>query len=415
VTGAVDPADLTGIYRDLHAHPELAFAEHRTAGIVAARLRDLGYQTTTGVGRTGVVGVLANGAGPTVLLRADMDALPVLERTGLDYASTVRATGADGKDVPVMHACGHDAHVTCLLGAAAVLAGDTSNWSGTLLLVFQPAEEVGEGAQAMIDDGLFDRFGVPDVVLGQHVAPLPAGLLGVTSGPAFAAADSLRVVLHGQGGHGSRPESAVDPVLMAAATVQRLHAIVSRELPAADAAVVTVGALHAGTAPNVISDQAELLLSVRSFNQTVRGKVLKAIERIVAAEAAASGAPAAPEITSLGTFPVVVNDAAACARVSDAFAAGIGPGLVLDPGPVTGSEDVGLLATASGAPCAYWLLGSADPALFAGVTSLAGAKAIVDTLPSNHSPLFAPVLDPTLGIGIAALSSAARAWLAPSA
>jgi amidohydrolase len=415
VTGAADLADLTGIYRDLHAHPELAFAEHRTAGIVAARLRDLGYQTTTGVGRTGVVGVLANGAGPTVLLRADMDALPVLERTGLDYASTVRATGADGKDVPVMHACGHDAHVTCLLGAAAVLVGDTSNWSGTLLLVFQPAEEVGEGAQAMIDDGLFDRFGVPDVVLGQHVAPLPAGLLGVTSGPAFAAADSLRIVLHGQGGHGSRPESAVDPVLMAAATVQRLQGIVSRELPAADVAVVTVGALHAGTAPNVIPDQAELLLSVRSFNQTVRGKVLKAIERIVAAEAAASGAPAAPEITSLRAFPVVVNDAAACARVSGAFAAGIGPGLVLDPGPVTASEDVGLLATASGAPCAYWLLGSADPALFAGVTSLADAKAIVNTLPSNHSPLFAPVLDPTLGIGIAALSSAARAWLAPSA
>jgi amidohydrolase len=415
VTGAADLADLTGLYRDLHAHPELSFAEHRTAGIVATRLRDLGYQTTTGVGRTGVVGVLANGDGPTVLLRADMDALPVLERTGLDYASTVRATGADGKEVPVMHACGHDAHVTCLLGAAAVLAGDTSNWNGTLLLVFQPAEEVGEGAQAMIDDGLFDRFGVPDVVLGQHVAPLPAGMLGVTSGPAFAAADSLRVVLHGQGGHGSRPESTVDPVLMAAATVQRLHAIVSRELPAADAAVVTVGALHAGTVPNVIPDQAELLLSVRSFNPTVRDKVLKAIERIVTAEAAASGAPAAPEITALGAFPVVVNDAAACAKVSDAFAAGIGPGLVLDPGPVTGSEDVGLLATASGAPCAYWLLGSADPAYFAGVTSLADAKAIVATLPSNHSPLFAPVIEPTLRTGIAALTSAARAWLAASA
>jgi amidohydrolase len=415
VTGAADLADLTGIYRDLHAHPELSFAEHRTAGIVAARLRDLGYQTTTGVGRTGVVGLLANGDGPTVLLRADMDALPVLERTGLDYASTVRAAGAGGEDVPVMHACGHDAHVTCLLGAAAELAADTSSWSGTLLLVFQPAEEVGEGAQAMIDDGLFDRFGVPDVVLGQHVAPLPAGLLGVTSGPAFAGADALRVVLHGQGGHGSRPESAVDPVLMAAATVQRLHAIVSREVPAAEAAVVTVGALHAGTAPNIISDRAELLLSVRSFNQTVRGKVLKAIERIVTAEAAASGAPTAPEITSLGAFPVLVNDAAACARVSDAFAAGIGPGLVLDPGPVTGSEDVGLLATASGAPCAYWLLGSADPALFAGVTSLADAKAIVDTLPSNHSPLFAPVLDPTLRTGVTALTSAARAWLAASA
>ncbi len=321
MTGAVDLADLTGIYRDLHAHPELAFAEHRTAGIVAARLRDLGYQTTTGVGGTGVVGLLANGDGPTVLLRADMDALPVLERTGLDYASADRGKSADGKDVPVMHACGHDAHVTCLLGAAAELAADASGWSGTLLLVFQPAEEVGEGAQAMIDDGLFDRFGLPDVVLGQHVAPIPAGLLGVRSGPAFAAADSLRIVLHGQGGHGSRPETTIDPVLMAAAVVQRLQGIVARELPAADAAVVTVGALHAGTVSNVIPDEAELLVSVRTFDQGVRGKVLAAIERIVTAEAAASGAVVAPEITSLGAFPLVVNDPAACARVSDAFAA----------------------------------------------------------------------------------------------
>jgi amidohydrolase len=415
VTGAADLADLTGIYRDLHAHPELAFAEHRTAGIVAARLRDLGYQTTTGVGRTGVVGVLANGDGPTVLLRADMDALPVLERTGLDYASTERAVSADGRDVPVMHACGHDAHVACLLGAAAAFAGDTSTWSGRLLLVFQPAEEVGEGAQAMIDDGLFDRFGVPDVVLGQHVTPMPAGLLGVRPGAAFAAADTLRVVLHGQGGHGSRPETTVDPVLMAAATVQRLQGIVSREVPATDAAVVTVGALRAGTVANVIPDEAELLLSVRSFDPAVRDRMLKAIERIVAAEAAASGAPAAPEITSLGTFPIVVNDTAACAKVSEAFAAGIGPGLVLDPGPVTGSEDVGLLATASGAPCAYWLLGSADPAHFAGIASLDDARAVVDTLPSNHSPLFAPVIEPTLRTGIAALTSAARAWLVPSA
>ena len=414
MTGA-DLADLAGIYRDLHAHPELSFAEHRTAGIVAARLRDLGYQTTAGVGRTGVVGVLANGDGPTVLLRADMDALPVLERTGLDYASTDHGTGADGEDVPVMHACGHDAHVTCLLGAAAALAADPGSWSGRLVLVFQPAEEVGEGARAMIDDGLFDRFGLPDVVLGQHVAPMPAGLLGVRSGPAFAAADSLRVLLHGQGGHGSRPETTVDPVLMAAATVQRLNGIVSREVAADAAAVVTVGALRAGTVSNVIPDEAELLVSVRSFDPAVRARLLKAIDRIVRAEAAASGAPTAPEITSLGAFPVVMNDAAACAKVSEAFAAGIGPGLVIDPGPVTGSEDVGLFATASGAPCAYWLLGSADPAHFATMTSLEDAKAIVATLPSNHSPLFAPVIEPTLRIGVAALTSAARAWLAPSA
>ena len=195
-----DLAELAGLYQDIHAHPELAFAEHRTAALVAARLRDLGYQVTEGVGRTGVVGVLRNGDGPVALLRADMDALPVREQTGLPHASTS----------PVMHACGHDMHVACLLGAAAELAADPASWHGTLLLVFQPAEETGEGARAMIDDGLFDRFGVPGVVLGQHVSPIPAGLLGLRPGPAFAASDPLRVVLHGRGGHGAQPETSVD-------------------------------------------------------------------------------------------------------------------------------------------------------------------------------------------------------------
>ena len=407
-----DVATLAELYRDLHAHPELAFSEHRTAALVAARLRDLGYQTTAGVGRTGVVGVLKNGEGPTVLLRADMDALPVQEQTGLPYASTARGTDGDGRDVPLMHACGHDMHVTCLLGAAAELAADSGAWSGTLLLVFQPAEETAEGAQAMIDDGLFDRFGVPDVVLGQHVSPVPAGLLGLRPGPAFAASDALRVVLHGRGGHGSRPETSVDPVVMAAATVLRLQTIVSRQLAPADSAVVTVGALHAGTKENIIPDEAELLLSVRTFTEPVRARTLAAIERIVRAEAAAAGAPADPEIITKGSFPSVVNDPAACARLSEAFARDIGPGLVLDPGPVSGSEDVGVLATAAGAPCAYWLLGGADPALFANITSIEEARVIVDGLPSNHSPLFAPVVEPTIRTGVTALTCAARAWLA---
>jgi len=403
--------DLADVYRDIHAHPELGFAEERTAGIVAGRLRDLGYHTTTGVGRTGVVGIRRNQDGPTVLLRADMDGLPVKEQTGLPYASTVRHTSADGNDVPLMHACGHDMHVTCLLGAAAELAADLKSWHGTLLLVFQPAEEAGDGARAMIDDGLFDRFGAPDVVLGQHVAPLPAGMIGITSGPAFAGADSLRVVLHGKGAHGSRPETSVDPVVMAAATVMRLQGIVSRELAAGDTAVVTVGALHAGTKENIIPDQAELLLSLRTYDDRVRAATIDAIERIVRAEAAASAAPADPEITVLGTFPPVVNDARACARVSEAFLRDLGPGAVFDPGPVTGSEDVGLLATAAGAPLAYWLLGGADPALFAQAAGVAGVAAVVRGLPSNHSPLFAPVIDPTLRTGVTALTSAARAWL----
>ena len=409
-----DVAGLAELYRDIHAHPELAFAEHRTAALVADRLRALGYDTTTEVGGTGVVGLLANGDGPTVLLRADMDALPVRERTGLPYASTASGTDRDGREVPVMHACGHDMHVACLLGAAAELAAGAGSWRGTLQVVFQPAEETGEGARAMIGDGLFDRFGVPAVVLGQHVSPIPAGLLGLRAGPAFAASDSLRVVLHGRGGHGSRPEATVDPVVMAASTVLRLQTIVSRETAPADSAVVTVGALHAGTKENIIPDQAELRLTVRTFEEPVRARTLAAIERIVRAEAAAAAAPADPEITVTGSFPTVVNDPAACARLTGAFAAGIGPGLVLDPGPVTGSEDVGELATAAGAPCAYWLLGGADPALFANVASIAEARAIAGGLPSNHSPLFAPVVEPTLRTGITALACAARAWLAPS-
>lgn len=196
--------DLADLYRDLHAHPELAFAEHRTARIVAERLRAAGYETAEGIGGTGVVGVLRNGDGPTVALRADMDALPVEEQTALPYASTARTTDGEGRTVPLMHACGHDMHVTCLLGAAAALAADRASWRGTLLLVFQPAEEMGQGARAMIDDGLFERFGRPEAVLGQHVAPLPAGCLGLHPGPAFAASDSLRVVLYGRGGHGSQ-------------------------------------------------------------------------------------------------------------------------------------------------------------------------------------------------------------------
>ena len=404
-------ADLAALYQDIHEHPELAFAEHRTAALVADRLRDLGYQTTTRVGGTGVVGVMANGDGPIVLLRADMDALPVGEETGLSYASTARGSARDGRDVPVMHACGHDMHVTCLLGAAAELAAGSPSWHGTLLLVFQPAEETGEGARAMIDDGLFDRFGVPVVVLGQHVSPIPAGLLGLHAGPAFAAVDALRVVLHGRGAHGSRPETSVDPVVMAAATVLRLQSIVSREVGPADSAVVTVGSLHAGTTSNTIPDQAELLLSVRTFDDTVRAKTMAAIERIVRAEAAASAAPSDPEIVTTAAFPPVVNDPQACARLTEAFNKGVGPGLVLDPGPAHASEDIGLLATAAGAPCGYWLLGGADPAHFANVTSLADARAVVDGLPSNHSPLYAPVIEPTLRTGVTALACAARAWL----
>lgn len=392
-------AALAELYRDLHRHPELSFRETRTAGIVAERLRGLGLATTMGVGGTGVVGLLERGDGPTVLLRADMDALPVQEATGLSYASTV-----DG----VAHACGHDVHVTCLLGALERLAAD-DGWRGRVQAVFQPAEEVGGGAQAMVDDGLVERFGRADVVLGQHVAPIPAGVLGLAAGPAFAASDTVRIVLHGRGGHGSRPETTVDPVLMAAAAVQRLHAIVSREVGGGETAVLTVGTLHAGTKENIVPGHAELGLTVRSFDPEVRARVLAAVERVVRAEAAASGAPREPEIELSDPFPPLVNDPAAAERTATALG---GAGFVVDPGPVTGSEDVGVLATASGAPCSYWLLGGADPALFAGATTRDELAAVVRTLPSNHAPDFAPVVEPTLTVGVAALVAAARKWLA---
>ena len=403
--------DLAALYRDLHQHPELSFAETRTAAIVAGRLRGIGFETTEREGRTGVVGVLRNGPGATVLLRADMDALPMAERTGLAYASVASAADTAGNEVPVAHSCGHDVHVACLLGGAQALAEEKSSWRGTVLAVFQPAEELGRGAQAMIDDGLYERFGQPDVVLGQHVAPFPAGFLAVRPGPFFAAADALRVVLYGSGGHGSRPETTVDPVVMAAATVLRLQTIVSRETAGTDAAVVTVGAMRAGTKENIIPDEAELLISVRSFDPQVRQRTLAAIERIVRAEASASAAQRDPEIELFDSFPALVNDPAAVAKTRPALEALVGADRVFDPGLVTASEDVGLLASAADAPCVFWLLGGSDPAQFAGARTAEQIAGRMAQLPSNHSPLFAPVIEPTLSTGVSALVTAAHVWL----
>ena len=414
ITPQSDASALADLYRHLHQHPELSYQEAATAAIVAQSLTALGYEVTAGVGRTGVVGMLRRGDGPVVLLRADMDGLPVEEATGLPYASTARGVDPDGVDVAVMHACGHDVHVTCLLGAAQQLAADQA-WTGTLMIVGQPAEEVGTGAKAMISDGLYERFGRPDIVLGQHVGPIPAGLIALHPGPAYAATDSLKVTLYGKGGHGSRPEACVDPVVMAAATVMRLQGIVSREVAGGDTAVVTVGVMRAGTKVNIIPDTAELQINVRSYDPVVRKTVLAAIYRIVRAEAAASGAPREPDFEHTDAFPAVVNDPAASARTAEAMRTVFGAGGVMDPGPVTGSEDVGEFATAAGVPCVYWVLGGADPAAFAGVTDAVGMTRVMAGIPSNHSSLFAPVVSPTLGAGVAALVTAARAWLGPKA
>ncbi|MHA6798703.1 amidohydrolase [Bounagaea algeriensis] len=400
--------DLASLYKDLHAHPELSFQEHRTAAEVARRLEGIGLETTTGVGGTGVVGVLRNGDGPTVLLRADFDALPVEERTGLEYASTERGVDPDGNDVPVMHACGHDMHTTCLIGALDVLAHARQRWSGTVVAVFQPAEELGGGARAMVDDGLFERFGKPDVCLGQHVFPFPAGSLGWNSGPSMAAADGLRITLFGQGGHGSQPEHAVDPVVLAASTVLRLQTVVSREVSASDTAVVTVGSIHAGTKDNIIPDQAEIRVNVRTYDPEVRERVLAAIKRIVHAEADASGALRKPEFTTLHSFPVLVNDVDASQRVAESLREQFGAERVHELPSINGSEDVGIFGVEAGAPTSYWLLGGADAEAFA---SAEQAGTLRRDVASNHSPSFAPVIEPTLTTGVTALTTAALEWL----
>jgi hippurate hydrolase len=400
--------DIEALYKDVHAHPELSMQELRTSGLAADRLRAAGYEVTTGVGKTGVVGLLRNGDGPTVMLRADMDALPIEEATGLPYASKVKAKDREGKTVPVGHMCGHDMHVAWLAGATALLARTRAAWRGTLMAVFQPGEETAEGAQAMIDDGLFDRFPKPAVVLGQHVMVGPAGTMAGRTGAITSAADSLQIRLFGRGAHGSMPQASIDPVVMAAATVMRLQTIVSREVAAAEAAVVTVGSLQAGTKENVIPDEAIIKLNVRTFDAGVRKRVLAAIERIVNAEAAASGAPRPPEITPLDRYPLNVNDGEASARIVNAFRRHFPADRVRQTGPAPASEDFGSFGTEWQVPSVFWFVGGTDPDTYA----KAKEAGCVNDIPVNHSPRFAPVIHPTLETGVETLIVAAQAWLA---
>lgn len=399
--------DVEDWYRDLHAHPELGFAEKRTSSLVAEHLRGWGFSVTDGIGGTGVVGVLANGAGPVVLVRAELDALPVRERTGLPYAS--RATGAEGGAQAVMHACGHDVHMACLLGAARLLAATRDAWQGTLIVLFQPAEENGAGARAMVADGLAERIPTPDVALAQHVFHAPAGYVGTRPGPFLAAADTLRVVLHGRGAHGSKPEVSVDPVVLAAMVVLRLQTIVARELAAADQAVVTVGSIRAGESANVIPDSAELLINVRAFDEDVRTHVIEAIERMVRAECQASRSPREPEIEHQSSFPLTVNDREVTERVAVAFGRHFGAA-ARTADPLTPSDDFTEIPRALGAPATFWVIGGTDPVAYAAAER---AGTLAESVPVNHSPRFAPVLQPTLDTGVRALVVAALAWLAP--
>ena len=400
--------ELEAIYKDIHAHPELSMHETRTAKIAANHLKTNGFEVTTGVGQTGVVGILRNGIGPTVMLRADMDALPIKEATGLPYASKMTAKGPDGKIVPVAHSCGHDMHVVCLIGASSLFAKSRGSWQGTLMAVFQPGEETAEGAQAMIDDGLFKRFPKPDVVLGQHVMSLPSGHLDWRKGVVTSAADSLQIRMFGRGAHGSMPEASIDPVVMAASTVMRLQTIVSREVAPTDSAVVTIGALQAGTKENVIPDEAIIKLNVRTFNKDVRKHVLAAIERIVNAEAAAAGAPKPPEITPLDRYSSVTNDLDATEKVVEAFRQNFPVDSVEQTKPTMASEDFGCFGAEWHAPAVYWFFGGDDPKVYA----KAKKQGTISSLPTNHNPRFAPVIHPTLETGVKALVVAAHAWLA---
>jgi amidohydrolase len=394
------------LYRDLHAHPELPHQEHRTAATVAARLRDLGCEVRERVGGTGVIGILRNGAGPTVLLRADMDALPVRENTGLPYAST-RTVGEGDAAVPVMHACGHDVHVVCLIGAVALMAGASEQWSGTLIAVFQPAEEAADGAKAMLEHGLASVVGAVDVAMAQHVLPMPAGHVGTRAGATLSAADSMRVTVYGRGAHGSMPQAAVDPVVLAAMIVVRLQTVVAREVTPGEPAVLTVGSVAAGTKSNVISDHAVLQLNVRTYNERTRSAILGAIERIVRAECQASGSPLEPRFELFDRYPLTDNDAAVTRRVASAFADFFGERAGQLP-QQSASEDFSDIPTALGAPYTYWGIGGIDPDLF---RAAAETGRVTHDIPVNHSASFAPVIQPTLDTGTQALVVAALDWL----
>ncbi|MGW0766070.1 amidohydrolase [Streptomyces sp. NPDC002676] len=401
LTAALPARDLEDFYRDLHRHPELSLREHRTAARLAGRLKDAGFETAEGVGGTGVVGRLRNGDGPTVLLRADMDALPVREETGLPYAS-----GADG----VMHACGHDLHVTWLAGAARALAEGRETWAGTLLVVGQPAEETGQGAARMVADGLYERFGRPDALLGQHAAPGPAGLYPHAPGLIMSAATDVDIVVHGRGGHGSRPESTVDPVVTAAYLVTRLQTIVSREVAANESVVLTVGRIEAGTRHNIIPSEARIALNLRTQSEEVRKRMLAAIRRVAQGECLAAGCPREPEVTIGNTFPVTVNDAGTDATVAAVHGEVFGAGTVFDPGPAMGSEDFPQLALDGAIPYSYWFV-TTTPAEVWEQAPGAGFPEKFAAVPSNHSPHFAPDLS-TVAPGVRTLVSGALALLA---
>ncbi len=403
-TTALTTPQLMEHYRFLHQHPELSRQEVNTSAYLARELEAMGYEVAREVGGHGVVALLRNGKGPMVMYRADMDALPVRENTGLPFASTVTATDPAGEPVPVMHACGHDVHMTMLLGVASRMAAQRDDWRGTLMLIGQPAEEVGGGAKAMLADGLYQRFGVPDYNLAMHVnASLPAGIFGYVSGYAMANVDSVDITVYGRGGHGAYPHSTVDPVVIAARIVTTLQTIVSRELPPQEPAVVTVGSIHGGTKHNIIPDEVKLQLTVRSYGDATREFLLRRIREISQGEARVAGMPEnrLPDVSVKDEFtPAVYNTPALVERVIPVLRQEFGENSVLDATPSMGGEDFGRYGrTAEKVPTLLLWLGAVDPA------RVKAAQAGEVALPSLHSAGFAPDAQPTIAAGVEGMTA----------
>jgi amidohydrolase len=389
-------SDAYALYLDLHQNPELSSHEVQTASKLAARLRTAGYEVTEHVGGTGVVAIMKNGAGPIIMLRTELDALPVEEKTGLPYASKVHTKNDSGQEVGVMHACGHDLHMASLVGTAEIMAKSKNTWHGTLMLIGQPAEETITGAKAMIDDGLFTRFPKPDVAVALHVGnSAAAGTVWITPGIYNTNADSVKITIYGKGGHGAMPNTAIDPIVIAARTILSLQTIMSREVRPGEMGVITVGYVHAGTKNNIIPDQAEMGLTVRTYKQDVRQQILAAIARIAKGEAAVAGAPREPLIEHYEGTDAVYNDPALSERMRGVLEAALGKENVGIAPPIPPSEDFSYFVE-QGVPGFYFSLGGADPG------KLAKARAEGTTLPSNHSPFFAPDVDPSLRGGIEA-------------
>jgi hippurate hydrolase len=393
---------LEALYKHIHSHPELSLKEEQTAARLAAELREIGFTVTEHVGGTGIVGILKNGTGPTVLVRTDMDALPVVEQTGLPYASHVQVRDKDGNPVSVMHACGHDMHMTCWIGTARLLAGLKDRWQGTLIFIGQPAEEVGKGARAMLEDGLFKRFPRPDYCLALHCDGRSAyGTITYTEGLALANVDSVDITVRGKGGHGAAPHTTIDPVVLAARIILDLQTLVSRETNPTDPAVVTVGSIHGGTKHNIIPNEVKLQLTVRSTKDEVRDHLLKGIARIAKAAALGAGAPEPSVVVDPGEFtPALRNDAALTRKTIGLFKEVLGPDKVLERPPVMGGEDFGRYGK-EGVPILLYFLGTIDPQRVAASQREGGP-----VLPSLHSDRYFPVPEPSIKTGVLTMTAA---------